>query len=84
MYAPIKKYIREGRSRGKKTNAFYLSLDHTGSGLMVKDKYGYIEGFSIAGINKEFYRAKAYLEGDKVVVYSDAVSVSAAAKNKIS
>ena len=41
---------------------------------MSTDKYGYLKGFSIAGSNKEFHWAKAYLEGNKVVVYSNDVS----------
>jgi sialate O-acetylesterase len=51
-----------------------LDFDHTGSGLVVKDKYGYIKSFAIAGDDRKFFWAKAYLNQDnKVVVYSDAV-----------
>lgn len=38
------------------------------------NKYGYIEGFTIAGEDQRFVWAKAYLDGtDMVVVYSDQV-----------
>jgi len=50
-----------------------LSFTHTGSGLMIKDKYGYIRGFEIAGRDQRFYYAKAYTDGNRIVVYSDVV-----------
>lgn len=51
-----------------------LSFNSMGSGLWVKDKYGYLKGFSIAGADKKFVWAKAYIDGDKVVVYSDQIA----------
>ncbi|MBX2890392.1 MAG: hypothetical protein KF734_05655 [Saprospiraceae bacterium] len=45
-----------------------LSFRHTGSGLTVKDQYGYLKGFEIAGNDRVFHYAKAEIEGDKVVV----------------
>jgi len=51
-----------------------LSFTHTGSGLIVKDKYGYLRGFEIAGPNHHFYYAKAILQKNKVIVYADEVS----------
>jgi sialate O-acetylesterase len=39
-----------------------------------KDKYGHVRGFAVAGEDKKFYWAKAYIKGDKVVVFSDSVS----------
>jgi sialate O-acetylesterase len=51
-----------------------LEFDHVGSGLVAKDKYGYLKSFSIAGPDKNFVWAKAYLApGNTVVVTSDAV-----------
>lgn len=47
-----------------------LALDHVGSGLKIKDKYGYLKGFAIAGEDKQFKWAKAYLDGNTVVVYN--------------
>ncbi|MBN1821835.1 MAG: sialate O-acetylesterase [Prolixibacteraceae bacterium] len=52
-----------------------ITFKETGSGLNVKDKYGYIKSFTIAGADKKFQWAKAELVDDKtVVVYSDEVT----------
>ncbi|MFI5157187.1 MAG: sialate O-acetylesterase, partial [Chitinophagales bacterium] len=48
-----------------------LGFAHLGEGLIAKDKYGYLKGFEIAGADKHFQYAKAFIEGDKVVVYKD-------------
>ena len=49
-----------------------LEFDHMGTGLMVKDKYGYLKSIAIAGNDKNFVWAKAYLTPDnKVVVYNE-------------
>lgn len=50
-----------------------LSFNHTANGLVCSNKYGYIEGFAIAGADKKFVWAKARLDGDKVIVSSDKV-----------
>jgi len=50
-----------------------LSFDHAGSGLMCKDRYGYLKGFSIAGADRVFHWAKAHIKGDQVRVYSEKV-----------
>ena len=55
-------------------NKIVLTFTHTGSGLMAKDKYGYIKGFEVGGSDHHFHYAKASLSGNKVVVSSDAVS----------
>ena len=55
-------------------NKVILNFSHTGSGLMVKDKYGYIRGFEIAGSDQRFHYAKAFLENNKVVVYANEVT----------
>lgn len=54
-------------------NKIRLKFDHVGSGLMAKDKYGYLKGFAIAGADKKFVWAKALIEGDEVVVWSDEI-----------
>lgn len=54
-------------------NKAIVSFDNAAAGLKVSSKYGYIEGFAIAGADKKFHWAKAYLDGNKVVVYSDKV-----------
>lgn len=61
------------QSMERKGSKIILHFDNIGSGLMVKDKYGYIKGFTIAGNDKEFHWARAYLDGDKIVVYSEKV-----------
>jgi sialate O-acetylesterase len=55
-------------------NKAVISFSHTGSGLMVRDKYGYVRGFEIAGSDHHFHYAKAYLENNKVVVYTNEVA----------
>jgi sialate O-acetylesterase len=54
-------------------NKATISFQNLGSGLMVKDRYGYVKGFAIAGEDKKFYWAKANLQGDKIIVYSENV-----------
>lgn len=61
-----------------KDNKIILTFSSVGSGLMTPNKYGYLEGFEVAGKDKVFHYAKAYINGDKVVVYSDAVSQAVA------
>ncbi|MBX2842745.1 MAG: beta galactosidase jelly roll domain-containing protein [Flammeovirgaceae bacterium] len=50
-----------------------IKFDHIGSGLIVKDKYGYINGFELAGEDKKFYFAKAKLEGNDIIVWTEMV-----------
>lgn len=54
-------------------NRAVISFDHAENGLCVKGKYKYIEGFAIAGADKQFKWAQAYAEGNKVIVFSDEV-----------
>lgn len=46
-----------------------IKFDYIGEGLTVKDKYGYLKGFEIAGEDQVFYYARAEIIGDKVEVY---------------
>jgi sialate O-acetylesterase len=55
-------------------NKVTLSFSSIGGGLTVKDKYGYIRGFEVAGADQQFHYAKAFVDGDKVVVYTEEVS----------
>lgn len=50
-----------------------LSFDHVGGGLTCRDRYGYLKGFAIAGEDRVFHWARAHIEDDKVIVYSDQV-----------
>lgn len=54
-------------------NKIILSFDHTGSGL-VSNNGEALSYFSIAGADKRFVWANASIEGDKVVVWNDAVT----------
>lgn len=51
-----------------------ISFRHAENGLMIKDRYGYLKGFEIAGEDKVFHYAKAEIQGKTVVVSSDKVS----------
>lgn len=51
-----------------------LQFDNIGSGLMLKDKYGYVKGFAIAGEDGKFFYAKGELQGNEVVLSSPQVS----------
>ena len=62
---------------GNKAILSFLNID---AGYLVKDKYGYIKGFEIAGADKKFYFARAYIEKDKVVVNSDSVAAPVAVR----
>ncbi|GAC1451910.1 MAG: sialate O-acetylesterase [Chitinophagaceae bacterium] len=54
-------------------NKIILQFTHTGSGLLARDKYGYLKGFAIAGSDQHFVWANALIDGDKIIVYSNAV-----------
>lgn len=52
----------------------YVEFNNVGEGLITKDKYGYLKGFTIAGKNKKFYWAKAEIVDQHMVkIYSDKV-----------
>jgi sialate O-acetylesterase len=35
---------------------------------VVKDKYGYVRGFEVAGSDGKFYPSQAFIEGDRIVL----------------
>lgn len=49
-------------------NRITLEFDNIGTGLITRDKYGYVRGFQVAGEDRKFYWAKASIEGDKVII----------------
>ena len=55
-----------------------LSFDHAGKELMAKG--GSLTGFTIAGEDRAFYPAIAYIEGNQVVVRSERVSAPVAVR----
>ena len=57
----------------KEGSKILLSFSHVGKGLAAKDKYGYLKGFELAGADRVFHFAKAYISGNQVVVSSDDV-----------
>jgi sialate O-acetylesterase len=54
-------------------NKIVLSFNDVGKGLKTKDGTTQVKGFEIAGLNQDFKEAKAYIEGDKVIIYADEV-----------
>lgn len=54
-------------------NKAVLTFEHSGSGLVTPDNYGYLKGFEIAGNDKVFHFAQAYIQNNKVVVWCNKV-----------
>jgi sialate O-acetylesterase len=62
------------RSMEKQNDRILLTFEHARNGLQAyNNKYGYVQGFAIAGADKKFVWARAFIENGKVVVYSPAV-----------
>jgi sialate O-acetylesterase len=58
-----------------------VSFSHAESGLMVKDKYGYLKGFEVAGADHKFYYAQAIITADnKVKVWCSQVPTPVAVR----
>ena len=70
------------QSMGRQGDRIILNFTHTGSGLQAKgeDRYGYLKGFTIAGEDGKFVTAKAYISGDRVVVFSESVAAPVAVR----
>jgi sialate O-acetylesterase len=62
------------KSADFKDGAAIVSLTHCDSGLMVKDPYGYIRGFEIAGSDHKWYFARADISGNQVKVWCTQVT----------
>jgi sialate O-acetylesterase len=54
-------------------NKLVLTFSGTGSGLTTTDKYGYVRGFEIAGADRKYVYAKAFIKGNEVIVYADEI-----------
>lgn len=50
-----------------------LYFKSVGKGFWAKDKYGYLRGFEIAGSDRKFYYAQAFIRGNYIEVKSDSV-----------
>jgi sialate O-acetylesterase len=61
-------------------NKAVLRFTSMGGGLVARDKYGYLKGFEVAGADQKFQYAKAFVEGDNVVVYADSVTTPVAVR----
>ncbi len=57
-----------------------LTFENTDGGLKTTSKYGYVEGFAIAGEDGKFVWAKAFIDGDKVIVHSEQVPTPTAVR----
>lgn len=57
-----------------------LHFTNTGGGLTIQNRYGYLQGFQIAGADQQFKWAKAYVQGDSVMVYNETISHPAAVR----
>jgi sialate O-acetylesterase len=57
-----------------KSSQAVIVFNNVGKGWQIKDQYGYIKGFEIAGANHVFYYAQASIEGKNIVVKCDKVS----------
>ncbi len=55
------------KTEGEKVRISFTSL---GGGVVSKDKFGFLRGFFIAGADKKFQWAMAYIEGNEVIVFS--------------
>lgn len=57
-----------------------LQFDPRGSELVVRDKYGYVKGFAIAGEDRVFHWARGVQYGNKIYLRSDAVDAPVAVR----
>ena len=57
-----------------KADSIILTFADADSGLVINDKYQYLKGFEIAGADHVFHYAKAIIENNKVVIYSEQVT----------
>jgi sialate O-acetylesterase len=67
------------KSFRKDGNRMHISFTNTGAGLSLRDGKE-VCGFAIAGKDKKFYWAKAVIEGNEVVVFSDSVAAPVAVR----
>jgi sialate O-acetylesterase len=58
----------------------FISFKDTYGGLTARDRYGYVKGFEVAGPDRKFVYAKAYLSDGRVVVHADGVAVPTAVR----
>ena len=61
------------QSMAAEGNRIRIKFSQLASGLLIKDKYGYVRGFEIAGSDGKFVWAQAVKDGDDIVVFNEAV-----------
>jgi len=57
------------QSHSRSGNKINLSLDHIGSGLDVRDRYGYVKGFALCGTDGKYKWAMATVKNNKIEVW---------------
>lgn len=62
------------QSMHKENGLIRIQFTHTGSGLMAKgNKYGYLQGFQVAGSDGKFQWAKAWILDNAVFVFNESI-----------
>ncbi len=56
-----------------KGNEIIISFTNLGSGLELRDAYGYAKGFAIAGTDQKYVWAKGYQKDNTIVLYNDEI-----------
>jgi len=51
-----------------------LTFESAGTGLIVKNRYGSLNGFEVAGPDRRFYFARAFIRNNQVIVIADSVN----------
>jgi len=68
------------RSISIKDSLAILHFSNTGSGLDIHNRYGYLQGFQVAGADQQFKWAKAWVKGDSVIVYNETITAPVAVR----
>jgi sialate O-acetylesterase len=61
-------------------NMAILKFESRGSGLLIKDKYGYVKGFAIAGEDRIFHWARGMQQGNSLLLHCDSVDLPVAVR----
>ena len=51
-----------------------LTFESAGTGLIAKNRYGALNGFEVAGPDRKFYFARAFIRDNQVIVSADSVN----------
>lgn len=61
-------------------NKIIILFKQTGAGFLIKDTGNLVKGFTIAGPDKVFYKADAYIKGTTIFVYNNKISKPASVR----